>query len=753
MTGSLAARKEPENSGSGVLLDSTGKENLLSPGRLDLPNGTPLSRYASDAALSRRTSPKALPDVANAQGQITIVAEAVAQYEQKILQGQRQRRGRFSNTSTPDVSRHASVCSSEHPTPREHQPLHRGTAEGGSGSSGQEHGSHTADNLLAPHKAGPDQAKAVEHHSPERGPSSESPRQAQGTAAERLDVTEDDADTSAAAAIIFDASGRHHRTDLDCGGKYDQAHSATAVPLNAQLNSGGDAASASGPTVNVSMEQSWASGADRLQQAAESSAHSDAEVLPVSTCASALPGFEPEPRLRPCRGAPSAAGASPYVGESACIATTRSRSSTQPEMPPADAAAAPLMMQSAEASPVSSNNFEPIAGIPRSPSTAGHGERTGIVDAPDNCIDIDKSSGRSAVNATPCSSSTAAATGVPGSATAAAPSSGGEAMPGSSGAAEVDWAAAPGSGPGLVAERAGARQQNDRGGQLIAESAHEPEWVAAFRRVVSLAVNTPLSQSPAMRRTSLPDGRQSDNAATPSSSGHDPRSLGQAPSPFSEGPMEGGAATGWRTGSSGGRNLDTAFESALTDCRRKRLRADESPHSSGSVVRAAAAVQRAAERATLDRNDYSGACISAEAASALSPGAIALVNGIMAHSRVELQAQLNDVVHQLRFCLASMTEQQRPLLHAINTLQQGTKVPRKDLAGAAEKLQEAERLRRWSEIAQSENIARLLGIVAELQAAAQARAEEVHLSAPAWLNFLSGTGGRSANAAGRLGHC
>lgn len=36
-------------------------------------------------------------------------------------------------------------------------------------------------------------------------------------------------------------------------------------------------------------------------------------------------------------------------------------------------------------------------------------------------------------------------------------------------------------------------------------------------------------------------------------------------------------------------------------------------------------------------------------------------------------------------------------------------VPRRDLAEAVEKLQEAERLRRWSEVAQSENIARLLG--------------------------------------------
>ncbi len=58
-------------------------------------------------------------------------------------------------------------------------------------------------------------------------------------------------------------------------------------------------------------------------------------------------------------------------------------------------------------------------------------------------------------------------------------------------------------------------------------------------------------------------------------------------------------------------------------------------------MRAAAAVQRAAERATLDRNDYSGARISQEASSVLSPGAIALVNGRTAHSPAELQAQLS----------------------------------------------------------------------------------------------------------------
>lgn len=477
----------------------------------------------------------------------------MAQYEQKILQGQRQRRGRFSNTSTPDVSHHASVCSSEHPTPRGHQPLHRGTGEGGSGSGEQENDSHTADNRLAAHRAGPDQARAAKNHLwqlPERGPS-ESPRPAQGTAPERLDVAEDDADASAAAAITFYASGRHHGTDLDSDGKRDEARSAAAAPLNAQLDSGGDAASASGPTVNVSMEKSWASGADRSQQPAESSAHSDAEVLPISTRASALPGFEPDPQLHPCRGAPSVADAAPAVAESACTGITSSRSLTQPEpvSPPGDAAAAPLLMQSAEESPVSSVTIEPSAGTPWSLSTAGitmhlrscsrhrhtaclpavkapqqreihctaafgsdlsftagHGEHTGSVDAPDKCTDRDKPSGRSAVNATPCSSSNAAATGVPVSANAATPSSSGEAMPGNSGAAEADRAAAPGSGPGLAAGHAGARQQDNGGRQLLAESAREPEWVAAFRRVVSLAINTPLSQSPAMRRTSLPDG-------------------------------------------------------------------------------------------------------------------------------------------------------------------------------------------------------------------------------------------------------
>ncbi|KAK9917359.1 hypothetical protein WJX75_003521 [Coccomyxa subellipsoidea] len=394
------------------------------PGRQDLPNGTPLSRHPSDA-LSRKASPKALLDGDGiAQGQITIVAEAVAQYEQKILQGQRSRKGRFSGASTPDVSRHASVCSSEHVTPREH-------------------------------------------------PSSGVPC----TAAE--------------------------------------PHSNGTVP--------------------------------------RSSAVPDSSVAETG-----------EPH----------ATAEPHSNRSA-------------------------------------------------PRSRG---------APDSL---------------------------------------------------------------------------------------EPEWVAAFRRVVSLAVNTPLSQSPAARAVASANaGQQSDGVPGPSK---------LAPSPSSEINDSENSQIGGRSGpfsrSGGGRNLDTAFESTLTDSRRKRLRADSSAHGSGSVVRAAAAVQRAAERATLDRNDYSGARISQEAASVLSPGAIALVNGRTAHSPAELQAQLSDVVHQLRFCLASMSEQQRPLLHAADILQ-AAMVPRRDLAEAVEKLQEAERLRRWSEIAQSENIARLLGILGEMQAVQQARTEE-----------------------------
>ena len=58
-----------------------------------------------------------------------------------------------------------------------------------------------------------------------------------------------------------------------------------------------------------------------------------------------------------------------------------------------------------------------------------------------------------------------------------------------------------------------------------------------------------------------------------------------APSPSSEVngsavPRIGGSGRPFSCGG-GGRNLDTAFESALTDCRRKRLRADVNAHGSG----------------------------------------------------------------------------------------------------------------------------------------------------------------------------
>ncbi len=73
-TGNRSATKAPDSSSFGLSLDNTGKENLLSPGPQDLPNGTLLSRHPSGAH-SRRSSPKELPDSATAQGQITIVAE------------------------------------------------------------------------------------------------------------------------------------------------------------------------------------------------------------------------------------------------------------------------------------------------------------------------------------------------------------------------------------------------------------------------------------------------------------------------------------------------------------------------------------------------------------------------------------------------------------------------------------------------------------------------------------------------------
>ena len=71
-------------------------------------------------------------------------------------------------------------------------------------------------------------------------------------------------------------------------------------------------------------------------------------------------------------------------------------------------------------------------------------------------------------------------------------------------------------------------------------------------------------------------GQQSDGVPGPSE---------LAPSPSSEINDSGNSQTGGRSGpfsrSGGGRNLDTAFESTLTDSRRKRLHADSSAHGSG----------------------------------------------------------------------------------------------------------------------------------------------------------------------------
>ena len=466
----------------------------------------------------------------------------MAQYEQKILQGQRRRRGRFSSSSTPDVSRHASVCSSEQPTPREHQPAARGAAEPGSGVSLEEHGSYSTEKGLGADKAGPEHAVAVEDRLSERGPS----QQAQRAAAGQLDNTEDD-------AVNCSVSGTHHCADLDPGKRSDKEHSRAAASLKAQLESGGDAASVCRHTA---VKQPGAANAES-QLPAERNIDSDAEVLPVSSRASASPASEPEPRIRPCQGVPSINSAASALDESTCSTTTSSRGFHQrePVLPestshdgqveqPGVAAAAPLIRQSNEESPSSSPSTEPSASTLWSPSTAGaellhmrcvhtacppasmlhsrtitayskiginptntagHGKATSTVDAPGEHADRGNVSSRTSIDAPPSSRSAAAPTQSTGCTTAAAPSSSEEATPGSRGAAEAGPAAAPGTTPG-PAERSAARQQDGRGSQLSAESAREPEWVAAFRRVVSLAVNTPLSQSPAARRVSFPNG-------------------------------------------------------------------------------------------------------------------------------------------------------------------------------------------------------------------------------------------------------
>ncbi len=74
----------------------------------------------------------------------------------------------------------------------------------------------------------------------------------------------------------------------------------------------------------------------------------------------------------------------------------------------------------------------------------------------------------------------------------------------SQGAAEAGQAVDGADSSGSTALREQATPSSAQSGReidlnsnLSAESVREPEWVAAFRRVVSLAVNTPLSQEPA----------------------------------------------------------------------------------------------------------------------------------------------------------------------------------------------------------------------------------------------------------------
>lgn len=60
---------------------------------------------------------------------------------------------------------------------------------------------------------------------------------------------------------------------------------------------------------------------------------------------------------------------------------------------------------------------------------------------------------------------------------------------------------------------------------------------------------------------------------------------------------------------------------------------------------ARAAVQRAAERADLDRNDYSAGALGQEGASVLSPGGIALVNGRTNNADMDVHLQLRGEPH------------------------------------------------------------------------------------------------------------
>lgn len=307
--------------------------------------------------------------------------QAVAQYEQKILQGQWSRKGRFSGASTPDVSRHASVCSSEHVTPREHP------SSGVPCTAAEPHSNGTV-----PRSSAVPDSSVAEEGEPHATAEPHSNRSAPWSSG-APDSLVTDAKEPSAGRPSQDAP--ELPSELAGGGAAAESCSSTG--------SGAPDSPATG--ARHASEQLQAADAVQREQPAERVSQ-DSHPLPVSTCASPSPAAEAEPQ-----------------------SFSHQR------------AAAPMDL------------LGPAAAAPDTLGTAS------------------------------------------------------EAPASSRGAAEADRAdpriAGSARAEGSLSD-AWTRRNLDSG--LSVENTQEPEWVAAFRRDVSLAVNTPLSQSPAARAVASANG-------------------------------------------------------------------------------------------------------------------------------------------------------------------------------------------------------------------------------------------------------
>lgn len=331
------------------------------------------------------------------------VRQAVAQYEQKIL-GQQRRKGRFSSSSSPDVSRHASVSSSAHATPRDNVTAVQSGSAAGWVAEPQSFSSAPRASR-APHGG-----ERAEGEGPTGAP--RLPKEAPGKGAQAA---------WALAAGLLDSASAGRNATAATSGRYEVEQS-TAAAL-AEVSEGaaeglpkpGAEASVASPAVAAAvLRQGTEDGAAAEQQT--EGARQDSGELPVSTAAFPGPSSEPEAPPQPPRQA----------------------------QPPA------------------------AADRDRPPGAAG---------------------------------ATVAATGATGGDEPA------EINGDSGGAAEesrTDAARGSGSG-GSAGRRAQERESVEM--QLRCEGAREPEWVAAFRRMVSLAVNTPLPLTPTPADPPSPHGQ------------------------------------------------------------------------------------------------------------------------------------------------------------------------------------------------------------------------------------------------------